>query len=221
MKNKNDRQKIVFSKKRLRLIIFLIALAALLFYLSAALNPAYKYVRQFCAFFGYVSIALICYHTGKLFTKEIRQELYRRLSKALFNIAEKLKVLADKVRKKLGIKPKVRRRSTDEVNIIINDDRIRTKKQKPVTKKRFNSLTEDRDRIRFMYVKFIEYKQKQKGNCHSYDTPLELEKKVAENDTEHELFELYTPVRYAKEAYVTPEDVKKQYDYLSKKMKLK
>ena len=158
---------------------------------------------------------------GKLFTKEIRQELYRRLSKAIFNVAEKLKAAADKVRKKLGIKPKVRRRSADEVNIIINDDRTRRKKRKPVTKKRFSSLTEDAERIRFMYVKLIEYKQKKKGNCHSYDTPNELEKKVAENDTEHELFTLYTPVRYAEKAYVTPEDVKKQYEYLSKKVRLK
>ena len=72
-----------------------------------------------------------------------------------------------------------------------------------------------------MYIKFIEYKQKKKGNCHSYDTPRELEQKVAENDTEHELFELYTPVRYAEKAHVTPEDVKKQYDYLIKKVKMK
>ena len=224
MRNKKpdpNRKKIVFSKKRLRLIILLTALTFLFLYLSRALDVRYKYIRQFCAFFGYVSIILDVYHMGKLFTKEIRQELYRRLSKAIFNVAEKLKAAADKVRKKLGIKPKVRRRSADEVNIIINDDRTRRKKRKPVTKKRFSSLTEDAERIRFMYVKLIEYKQKKKGNCHSYDTPNELEKKVAENDTEHELFTLYTPVRYAEKAYVTPEDVKKQYEYLSKKVRLK
>lgn len=224
MRNKKpdpNRKKIVFSKKRIRLIILLTALALLFLYLSRALDVSYKYVRQFCAFFGYVSIALDLYHTGKLFTKEIRQEIYRRLGKAIFNVAEKLKAVADKVRKKLGIKPKVRHRSTDEVNIIIRDDRIRKKKQKPVTKKRFSSLTEDAERIRFMYVKLIEYKQKKKGNCHSYDTPHELEDKVADNETEHELFSLYTPVRYAEKAYVTPEDVKKQYDYLAKKVRLK
>ncbi|MBQ4562423.1 MAG: hypothetical protein IJA55_08870 [Clostridia bacterium] len=224
MRNKKidpNRQKIVFSKKRLALVIIFASLAALLIYFSVALDPKYKYIRQFCAFFGYVSIALDLYHIGRLFTKEIRQELYRRLSKAIFNVAEKLKAAVDKIRQKLGIKPKIRHRSADEVNIIIRDDRVRQKKQKPVTKKRFNSLTEDAERIRFMYVKYIEYKQKKKGNCHSYDTPLELERKVAENDTEHELFELYTPVRYAEKAYVTPEDVKKQYEYLSKKVRLK
>lgn len=224
MRNKKadpNRQKIVFSKKRLRLIIILAALSAFLLYSSVALNPEYKYVRQFCAFFGYICIALTLYNIGKLFTKEIRQELYRRLGKAIFHVSEKLRAVVDKVRKKLGIKPKVRHRSHDEVNIIIRDDRVRQKKQKPITKKRFNSLTEDAERIRFMYVKLIEYKQKKKGNCHSYDTPHELENKVADNDTEHELFSLYTPVRYAEKAYVTPEDVKKQYEYLSKKVRLK
>ncbi len=224
MRNKKtdpNRKRIVFSKKRLRLIILFTALALLFLYLSRALDVKYKYIRQFCAFFGYVSIILDLYHMGKLFTKEIRQELYRRFSKAIFNVTEKLKAVVDKIRKKLGIKPKVRHRSQDEVNIIIRDDRVRQKKQKPITKKRFNSLTEDAERIRFMYVKLIEYKQKKKGNCHSYDTPLELEKKVAENETEHELFELYTPVRYAENSFVTPEDIKKQYDYLVKKVRLK
>ncbi len=224
MRNKKidpNRQKIVFSKKRLILVGIFAALAALFLYFSVALNPVYKYIRQFCAFFGYVCIILDIYHMGRLFTKDIRQELYRRLSKAIFNVAEKLKAVVDKVRQKLGIKPKVRHRSQDEVNIIIRDDRVRQKKQKPITKKRFNSLTEDAERIRFMYVKLIEYKQKKKGNCHSYDTPHELERKVAENDTEHELFGLYTPVRYAEKAYVTAEDVKKQYEYLTKKVRLK
>ncbi len=224
MRNKKpdpNRKKIVFSKKRFALVILFASLAALLIYFSVALDPIYKYVRQFCAFFGYVCIALTLYNIGKFFTKEIRQELYRRLCKAIFNAAEKLKKIVDKVRQKLGIKPNIRHRSEDEVNIIIRDDRVRRKKQKPITKKRFNSLTEDTERIRYMYVKLIEYKQKKKGNCHSYDTPSELEKKVAENDTEHELFELYTPVRYAEKAYVTAEDVKKQYDYLTKKVKLK
>ena len=224
MRNKKpdpNRQKIAFSKKRLASVVFFAALAALLIYLSVALNPEYKYVRQFCAFFGYVSIALTLYNTGKLFTKEIRRELYRRLTKAIFNVTDKLKKIVDKVRKKLGIKPNIRHRSEDEINIIIRDDRVRKKKQKPITKKRFSSLTEDAERIRFMYVKLIEYKQKKKGNCHSYDTPNELKKKVAENDTERELFGLYTPVRYAEKAYVTPEEVKKQYEYLSKKVRLK
>ena len=98
MRNKKpdpNRKKIVFSKKRLRLIILLTALVFLFLYLSRALDVRYKYIRQFCAFFGYVSIILDVYHMGKLFTKEIRQELYRRLSKAIFNVAEKLKAAAD------------------------------------------------------------------------------------------------------------------------------
>ncbi|MBR6514508.1 MAG: hypothetical protein IKT46_06715 [Clostridia bacterium] len=220
IKDKN-RQKIVFSKKRLIAVGIFTALAALFIYLSFAIKAEHKYVRQFCAFFGYVSIALDLYNIGRLFTKEIRQELYRRISKAFFNIAQKLKDVAEKVKKRLGIKTNTRSRSSDEVNIIINDDRVRRKKQRPVTKRRFSSLSEDSDRIRFMYVKFIEYKQKKKGNCHSYDTPNELEEKVAENETEHELFDIYNPVRYAEKAYVTPNDVKKQYDYLVKKVKLK
>ena len=219
--NKNDRQKIVFSKKRLRLVFFFGALSALLIYFSAALDPELKYLRQFSGLFGYVSLLLSLINLSKLFTREIRQELYRRISKALFGITEKLKAVVDKVKDKLGIKTAIRLHTSDEVRIIINDDKKRAKKQKPITKKRFSQMENDSDRIRYMYVKFIEWKQKKLQNCHSYDTPKELEDKTAENETEHDLFDLYTPVRYAEKAHVTPEDVKKQYDYLIKKVKLK
>ncbi len=220
-KHDKERQRLVFSKKRLRLILLLTALSALLLYFSVALSPEFKYVRQFSAFFGYVSLVLALINLSKLFTREIRQELYRRISKALFGITEKLKAIVDKVKDKLGIKSAYILHSSDEVRIIINDDRRRARKQRPITKKRFNQLDDDRDRIRYMYVKFIEWKQKKLRNCHSFDTPRELEKKTAENDTEHSLFDLYTPVRYAQVPVISPEDVKTQYDYLTKNIKIK
>ena len=220
-KHDKDYKKIVFSKKRLRLIFLFTALSALLLYFSVALSPELKYIRQFSAFFGYVSLILALINLSKLFTREIRQELYRRISKALFGVMEKLKAAADKIKDKLGIKTAIRLHTGDEVRIIINDDRTRRKNKKPVTKKHFNALDDDKDRIRFMYVKFIEYKQKKMQNCHSYDTPKELEEKTAENETEHDLFDLYAPVRYAQVSDISPEEVKTQYDYLINIVKLK
>ena len=220
-KNKSDRQKIVFSKKRIRIVFLFFCLSVLLLYLSVALDPVYKYVRQSCAFAGYVCCALTLYHTGKLFTREIRQELYRRLSKAIFGIAEKLKEAADKLKRKLGIKTVKKRKHRDEIRIVINDDRDLRKKKKPLTKKRFSQLEDDVQRIRYMYIKLLGWKQKKGESIYTYQTPEELKEKTAKNETEKELFDIYTPVRYAEAPHVTPEEVKKQYDYLSKIVKLK
>ncbi len=221
MKNKADRQKIVFSKKRIRIVILFLCLSLLLLYFSVALDPKYKYVRQGLAFSGYVCIVLTLYNFGKLFTREIRLELYRRISKALFGVAEKLKAIVDKVKDKLGIKSAKFHRHRDEVRIIINDDRDLRKKKKTLTKKRFSQLEDDVQRIRYMYAKLLIWKQKKGENVYTYQTPEELKYKVAQGETETELFEIYTPVRYSEVPKITPEEVKKQYDYLTKSIKLK
>lgn len=221
MKNKENRQKIVFSKKRIRIVFLFLCLALLFLYFSVALDPKYKYLRQGFAFSGYVCIALTLYNFGKLFTREIRLELYRRISKALFGVAEKLKAMVDKVKNKLGIKSVKRYRPRDEVRIIINDDRDLRKKKKALAKKRFSQLENDAQRIRYMYARYLIHKQKKGENVYTYQTPDELKQRIATGETEAELFDVYTPVRYAEVPSITPEVVKKQYDYLTKNIKLK
>lgn len=221
MKNRDDRQKIVFSKKRLSLVLLCLCLSLLFLYFSVALDPKFKYVRQGFAFLGYASCILTLYNVGKLFTREIRQELYRRISKALFGVAEKIKAIVDKVKSKLGIKSAKLHRPRDEVRIIINDDRDLRKKKNTLTKKRFSQLEDDLQRIRYMYAKLLLWKQKKGENVYTYQTPEELKGKLANGETEEELFDIYTPVRYAETPQITPEEVKKQYDYLTKSIKLK
>lgn len=220
-KNDDGRQKIVFSKKRLRAVLLFLCLTFLCLYFSVALDPKFKYIRQGFAFLGYTSCILTLYHFGKLFTREIRQELYRRISKVLFGVAEKLKAIVDKVKDKLGIRSAKLQRHRDEVRIIINDDRELRKKKKAITKKRFSQMEDDLQRIRYMYAKYLIYKQKKGENVYTYQTPEELKHKVAKGETEEELFDIYVPVRYAETPTVTPEEVKKQYDYLSKSIRLK
>lgn len=218
-KKREEYVKIVFDKKRLRLsaICFVLSLSG--FYLSVGLDEKLKYPRQVCGFFGIVFLILTLVNISKLFTLEIRQELYKRLSSAIFNFLTKLKVVTDKIKDKLGIKTVIGLHSGDEVRIIIDDDRQKRKKAKPITKKRFSQLENDSQRIRYMYVKFLGWKDKKGELCHVYNTPKELEVKTAENETEHALFDLYTPVRYAQAPQITPEEVKTQYDYLSKNIK--
>lgn len=219
-KKKNEnRTKIVFSKKRLRLVLLFLALSVLGFYLSMGLDEKLKYPRQICGFFGIAFLVLTCYHIGKLFTLEIRQELYKRVSSAIFNFLSKIKDVTEKIKKKLGIKSLNGLYSRDEMRIIINDDRVRAKKEKPITKKRFSALENDAQRLRYIYVKFIGWKDKKLEKCHNYNTPRELETVTAANEKEHELFDLYCPVRYGEAPKITPEQLKSQYDYMVKNIK--
>lgn len=218
-KKDENRVKIVFDKKRLRLAGLFAALSVLGFYLSVGLDEKLKYPRQICGFLGIVFLILTLINIAKLFTAEIRQELYRRVSSAIMNFLSKIKIVTDKIKDKLGIKTVSNLYSGDEVRIIISDERSRQKKERPLTKKRFSQLENDCQRIRYMYVKFLSWKDKKGELCHNYETPRELEEKTATNDTEHDLFDLYSPVRYAEAPQITPEQVKTQYDYLVKNIK--
>ncbi len=217
MKNKKeDRVKIRFSRKRILITLGYTLLSSILLYISTYIkNPELRYLRQFVVFFGFVALIFALISFGKLFTKEIRQEMYRRASSVMFNILSKLKVITDRIKSALGIQSVIKLRSDDEVRIIIQEDNRPKTKTKPLTKKRFSQLEDDCERIRFFYVKLLGIKQKQGKSVYSYQSPKEIKGKTADNETEKDLFDLYTPVRYAYQPRISPEDVKKQYDYFT------
>ena len=212
-----NRVRIVFSRKRIVLTLIYLGVSLLLFYIWWLVPREHRYYRQFIMFFAFGTLILSVISFFKLFTREIRMELYRRISSVMMNVTGRMRRVAERVLNALGIKSVTKLRPEDEVRIIISrDDRPARRKSKPIDKKKFSQLDDDRERIRFMYIRFLQWKQKkEKTPVYSYQTPKEIEVTAASNETEHALFDLYTPVRYSPDPKVTPEAVKEQYDYLA------
>ncbi|MBR5516288.1 MAG: hypothetical protein IKU52_08815 [Clostridia bacterium] len=223
MKNKEIRFKI-FTFDRNRLIISSVYLFISLSLLTAFgwVPKEYKYTRQFLVVFGFVFLVVFIYSLRKILTKESKLELYRRIGNAFMNFITKITVINQKIRKALGLKERNRLYSDDEKRIIIKDEHKRNRKKKDmITQKKFSSLDDNRERVRFIYAAYIKA-QRKKGDSASHDqTPLEIKKHAAKTETEGRLFDLYTPVRYSENFSPTPDEIKEQYDYFSHKIKLK
>lgn len=223
-KQKNEeKEKVIYINRKRLVISSLYAFASLSFFTAYSWIPvSFKYTRQFMVFFGFLFLIIFLLSLKKLITHEMKMELYRRIGNAIFGFMTKLKKITKKVKKVLGIKERERLYSDDEKRIIIkNDTGGKRKRQKPLTEKRFSSLTDHRERVRFIYAKFVIGKRKEGISCNSFDSPEEIREKTANGRIENQLFDLYTPVRYSKEYTPTDEEIKEQYDYFSKRIKLK
>lgn len=220
-KEKN-RKRIRFDRKRL-IISGIYAFISLCFFTAHAWIPAeYKYTRQFMAFFGYAFIVIFLVSLKKLFTPEIRAELYRRLGQGVLGFVSKINIIRKKIRQKLGIKERELLYSDDEKRIIVdNNARKKRRSEKPLTERKFSSLTDNSERLRFIYAKFIISQRKEGKSCNPCHTPEELREKTVTAEKEHKLFDLYTPTRYARDISPTQEEINEQYEYFSRRIKLK
>lgn len=223
MKNKEIRFKIfVFNRNRL-------IISAVYFTLSIALFTAYgwtpkefKYTRQFLWVFGFLFFGIFIYSLTKILTKESKMEIYRRVGNVFMNFAAKLTVIKKKILKALGLKDSTLLYSDDEKRIIIKEDAKRNLRKKDMlTQKRFSSLDNNRERLRYMYASYIKAERKKGDPATPDQTPLEIKPITAKTETESKLFDLYTPVRYSENYVPTPEELKEQYDYFSHKIKLR
>jgi len=212
---------IKFERKRLIISGIYILLSLCFFTAYAWISEDYKYTRQFMAFFGYAFIVIFLISLKKLFTPEIRAELYRIVGQGILGFVAKINIIKKKIKKTLGIKDREVLYSDDEKRIILRENIKKRKNTKSISQRRFSSLTDNRERLRFIYARYIISVRKNGKSCNHCNTPEELKKTIATSEKESELFELYTPVRYSRDIAPTPEQIKEQYDYFSGRIKLR
>lgn len=223
MKNNEIRFKVfIFNKTRVIISSVYLFISLTLLTIFGWVPKEYKYTRQFLVVFGFLFLIIFILSLKKILTRESILQIYRLVGNAFMNFVTKINVVKQKIRKALGLKERTRLHSDDEKRIIIKDDGTRKLRKKDmITQKRFSHLDNNRDRLRFIYATFIKAQRKNGEAANPDQTPNELKVTNAKTDTEGKLFDLYTPVRYAKDYSPTAEEIKEQYDYFSHRIKIK
>lgn len=221
MKTKREKQPIKFDRKRLVITTIYLALSILTYQAASWLPKEHRYFYQ-----GFVTVAtvfLILFFRSalKLFTREIRLELYQRISEAMFNAGKRWRAVKKKIREKLGLKERTFIGGTDERHIVF-DNEIRRGRKKRSARQKYTDMTTNRERIRFLWAKYIISFAKQGMQPSVSQTPDEIKDSLEIREEMGEaLFGLYYTARYAPDdVNIDDHDVNDQAEFVGTKGKL-
>jgi len=218
---KSERKKIRFSRKRIAATSVLFVLTAAVYSSYAFVPPEYRYIRQLVIVVGSLLSVITLVSFAKLFTGEIRRELYRRISEAMFNVGEKWRSFKAAVRKRLGLPEKPDDRSRDVRHIVFDSDDRRRSRVSRIEKLKYSAMENDRRRIRFLWAKYVVENTAKEDPPSIADTPNEISGKITAHQPNTELFELYHTARYAGDgAKIDPQAVIRQANVVGTKGKI-
>ena len=195
-KNK-EKNKIKFKRSRVIATCVLFVLTCAVFSLSAFVPPDRRYLNQLIILIGTVMLVITLVSFFKLFTAEIRRELYRRISQAMFNAGEKWRAVRARVRKFFGLPERADMRGQDERRIVFDDTRRSGSKKKEFPKVRYSQLDDNRKRVRFLWAKYVIDRSNKETSPAVYNTPEEIRGILPEDAENEELFGLYYAARYS------------------------
>lgn len=211
---KPQRPELKFDSKRVKISVIYACASFLCFWLYTIFTKEHKYVGQFAVFFAFIFLGLFLFSIPKMLTEKSRMELYRIIGQGFLGFTSRVSKFTQKLKKLLGIRDVQKLYAEDEKSIVFSPDAKRKRKKvKPLTRRRFSQLTDDAERIRYLYASFVIKKRKEGEGCNPYHTPDEVRVIAAKNETEGELCAIYVPVRYAQSFTPASEEVVKQYKY--------
>lgn len=212
-----DRVRIRFNRKKLYISVSFFTLSVILICTLNSLPAASRYPRQMLGFGAIVAFICGMVFLAKLFTVEIRHELYRRIGRIFSSVSLRVQAIVDRVFEKLGIERASRRSGRDERSIVFDDStgtKVRRRREKP---KKYGDLTSNRERLRFIWAKYITDRKTKKNTPAVYDTPIEMMRRFSDLTGEDEQF-LYTGYlasRYTDEQVeIPPETVQRNYRFV-------
>lgn len=221
MKAKREKQPIRFDRKRLVITAIYLALSILTYQAASWLPKEHRYIYQ--GFFTVATVFLILFFRSllKLFTHEIRLELYGRISEAMFNIGKRWRAVKKKIREKLGLKERTYIGGSDERSIIF-DNEVRRTRKKRLARQKYSDMTTNRERIRFLWAKYIVSFAKQGLTPSISQTPDEIKDSLEIREEMGErLFSLYYTARYSPDDItIDDHDVNDQAEFVGTKGKL-
>lgn len=221
MKAKREKQPIRFERKRLVITAVYLALSILTYQAASWLPKEHRYIYQ--GFFTVATVFLILFFRSllKLFTREIRLELYGRISEAMFNMGKRWRAVKKKIREKLGLKERTVIGGTDERHIVF-DNEIRRGRKKRSARQKYTDMTTNRERIRFLWAKYIISFAKQGLTPSISQTPDEIKDSLeVREEMGDRLFSLYYTARYAPDSVgIDDHDVNDQAEFVGTKGKL-
>lgn len=191
------RNKIKFKRYRVVLTCIYAILSVAAYSSCAFVSPDRRYLRQLTVLIGTILAVIALISFFKLFTYEIRRELYRRISQALFNAEEKWRNLKARIRKILGLPERSELGGKDERSIIFDDSSRKARKERKIPRIKYSDLTDNRSRLRFLWAKYVITKAVKDDPPIASDTCREIEFKLPDEDGKEELFNVYRGARYA------------------------
>lgn len=199
MKRTMKKNRLNFNKKRIFLTAVYIALAFIFLQVTFYIPDKHRYYRQFTTVLSIAFFIITVISFSKLFTREIRFELYQRISQMFLNVSDKFRKLTDKIKKKLGIKERVLLRGKDEKSFIFNYDDGKSKNLffNKKNNLHWRDMKTNAEKIRYLYIKYILFKIK-KGYAFKFNTtPNEISRELRLDDEAGELFAVYYDARYS------------------------
>ena len=197
----NGRKKIKFKRSRVILTWVLFVLSVAAYSTAPFIPPDHRYLRQLSVLVGTLLMIATLFSFLRLFTYEIRMELYRRMSRVLVAAGEKWRSVKARVRKFFGLPERADLRGKDE-RTIVTADRERRNRNRPLPRARYSDMKENRARIRFLWAKYVIDRADREDPPVISDTPREIGDKLSDDDVKDGLFALYRTARYA------PDDVR-------------
>jgi len=217
------------DRRELRTLLLLLTFALLLwggYYLLEEVVKGGHYYAQMVAVAAFIVSFFALKKAYRLFLKKPMAKVTSRVKAAVGKVWKRVKgrlsTVAEKIRKALGITDYSRVRGTDEKSFLLGRREERRKKRSE-EKLRWNDLLSNRERLRFVYVRFVKQSEKKGYRYHPYATPIEngSEWSFPEGTPEDTLFAAYTDARFAPEGERLNDEAFEQYAELVGKKKKK
>ncbi len=186
--------------------------------------PDMKYERQMVALAAAILGILAAVNFWKMFRGGLLRTVMSPVGRAVKRVAsafsKRMNRVLERVRKALGLPdPRTRARGTDERSFLFRTRR--EGKGQIAEKLQWKELKDNRERLRFLYVRFVK-RQAKKGYRYSPSrTPIEngAEWRLSEEDG-NAFFGAYTDARFAGDGErVTREELERFADLTGKKLK--
>ncbi len=216
-----------WDKKRLikvliAIVIFLIAMqgyAHLGLYRDLELDDTSRYLHQLCGLIMGATAIFAVLTFRKAIPQKLKKDVAQAVASVFKRISQEAAKVAKAIRHALGIPdPPVRVKGRDERSFVFDmeDNNLSRRFRQMGNQLRWKDLEDNADKIRFIYIKFINKLIKKGYKFKTINTPLETLKQW---NLEHEqcayMFPLYTCARYSGgRRPITDEEVEQSEKYM-------
>ena len=217
-KTDENRVKIHFNKRNLFICVMFSVFSIAFIWITSVIPEVMRYPRQITGFLAIVFFSLSVIFFFKLFTSEIRRELYRRTTSIFSYVSLKLRTSLEKALKIFGITDISAHIRKDERDIIFENSTRRKKRHgKSYSPKKYTDLENNRERIRYIWSVYILQRKTKDNIPRIYDTPSEMMKRFSQmNEDENFLYDSYLSARYTPEkTEIGSDTVNKHYKFVS------
>ena len=227
MKRRYEWDKKRLIKVAVALVLFLIALQGyghLGLYRNLEFDDTSRYLHQACGLTMGITAVYAVLVFRKAIPKKLKQDIASAVASVFQRVAQDFRKVAKAIRHALGIPdPPVRVRAKDERSFVFGSDENKASRRfKQGEQLRWKDLDNNADKIRFIYIKFINRLTKKGYKFKTINTPLEtLKQWNLEKESCAYMFPLYTDARYSGgRRPITDEEVEMSEKYMKANAKI-